>query len=156
MTERRRHRNSWKCWLHTYVWQEVSTDLAKKMFEAHSLRDADNSVTFHKNEEFLFDGMWSTKASETMRALAHDDLGFDLSAMQVKSKQMNELDDVSRRMLIAPDELSQKSFKTAIAENTGGLTANRNKETNGPTAPSVAGATSGSPSQDGDSGGGHA
>ena len=113
-------------------------------------------MTFDKNEEFLFDGTWSTKASETMRALAHDDLGFDLSAMQVKSKQMEELDDMSRHMLLAPDELSQKSFKTAIAENTGGLTANRNKETTGSTAHSVAGATSGSPSHDGDSGGGHA
>ena len=138
------------------VWQEVSTELAKKMSEAHSLRDADNCVTFHKNEEYLFDGTWSTKASEIMRALANDDLGFDLSAMQVKSKQMEELDNLSRRMLLAPDELSQKSFKTAIAENTGGLAANRNKETNGPSAPSVAGATSGSPSHDGDSGGGHA
>ena len=152
-----------------YFHHRVSEELAQLCFSRSSLVDTDNKATFHLNDEGNWDGTWDSRDSSTYAGFASDGstgTGFDLSALKARGNTPVTL--ASRRMIFDPDDASTRSFKTAVndmapdaeslpeTDADGGLPTIRNKESGGgsPTPTNSEEATSGSPAQEGESGGG--
>ena len=64
-----------------YVHQKIHPELARKMFEKHALKNADNSVEFLEDEDLNWNGKWETEKSNRYKQLANNNMGFDFSGM---------------------------------------------------------------------------
>ena len=74
-------RNDWKPEIEAfvevfpdYVWQKVSPALARHMFAGHTLKNADNKVTFLQDEDLNWNGKWETEQSKRYSEIANNNI----------------------------------------------------------------------------------